>query len=164
MAQMSNTTPEINVGALSEALNDKADLDMDNIPPATLSAKIAPLLESLGGNGLEVAEFSDTEAGWYILFSNGLLIQNITQHPALPKADSNFNVTYVTISLLTPYKDTRYMIQPALSPAIDATMMYTVLAQPVSGSNIRLGVQAVVAAPANSLNIFCIGLAEVPQD
>ena len=162
---MSNTTPEINVGALSEALNDKADLDMNNIPSATLSAKIAPLLESLGGgNGLKVAEFSDTDAGWYILFSNGLLIQNITQHPALPKADSNFNVTYVTISLLTPYKDTRYMIQPALSPAVDASMMYTVLAQPVSGSNIRLGVQAVLAAPANSLNIFCIGLAEVPQD
>ena len=45
---MSNTTPEINVGALSEALNDKADLDMNNIPAATLSAKIAPLLESLG--------------------------------------------------------------------------------------------------------------------
>ena len=46
---MSNTTPEINVGALSEALNDKADLDMNNISSATLSAKIAPLLESLGG-------------------------------------------------------------------------------------------------------------------
>ena len=46
---MSNETPEINVGALSEALNDKADLDMNNIPSATLSAKIAPLLESLGG-------------------------------------------------------------------------------------------------------------------
>ena len=48
MTQVSNTTPEINVGALSEALNDKADLDMNNIPSATLSAKIAPLLESLG--------------------------------------------------------------------------------------------------------------------
>lgn len=49
MTQMSNETPEINVGALSEALNDKADLDMNNIPSAALSAKIAPLLESLGG-------------------------------------------------------------------------------------------------------------------
>lgn len=70
---MSNTTPEINVGALSEALNDKADLDMDNIPSATLSAKIAPLLESLGGSG--IVEQGAYDTGGYCLWEGGLLIQ-----------------------------------------------------------------------------------------
>lgn len=48
--QMSNEeTPEINVGALSEAINDKADADLNNVTSATISAKVAPLLENLGG-------------------------------------------------------------------------------------------------------------------
>ena len=71
---MSNTTPEINVGALSEALNDKADLDMNNIPSATLSAKIAPLLESLGG-GRGIVEQGVYDTGGYCLWEGGLLIQ-----------------------------------------------------------------------------------------
>ena len=57
---MGNETPEINVGALSEALNDKADLDMNNIPSATLSAKIAPLLESLGGEVVALQNKANT--------------------------------------------------------------------------------------------------------
>ena len=87
---MSNETPEINVGALSEALNDKADLDMNNIPSATLSAKIAPLLESLGGGSSGIVEQGKYDTGGYCLWENGLLIQWLN----IPELKHNTVATY----------------------------------------------------------------------
>ena len=87
---MSDETPEINVGALSEALNDKADLDMNNIPSATLSAKIAPLLESLGGGSSGIVEQGKYDTGGYCLWENGLLIQWLN----IPELKHNTVATY----------------------------------------------------------------------
>lgn len=156
---MTEETPEINVGALSEALNDKADRNLANLVPGVLSTLVGG-----GGNALEVAEFSDTEAGWYILFKNGLLIQLIKQHPAMAATSmSDTGITWNTVPLLTPYRDTSYFTF-ASSASTQGSVSYMAMGDVQSLSNTTLQAQALFAVPANTLHFFCIGLAEVPQD
>ena len=152
---MSNTTPEINVGALSEALNDKADLDMDNIPSATLSAKIAPLLESLGGVGGSsgIIEQGERDTGGYCLWENGLLVQWF-----FPPSSSQ---TTQTISLWKAYPDTKYLI---LAPSVSkADVIYLVAVKQATTDKITLWVSSLAnAAPVGTpVHVCTLGFTSI---
>ena len=145
----------INVGALSEALNDKADrselqkitqelntkadLDMNNIPSATLSAKIAPLLESLGGSG-GIVEQGERDTGGYCLWDNGLLVQWISTN-----IDSN---QINTITFFKTYKDTKYIAMSNGITNCDLTTRTVSSIKTTSASGY---------GSTGPLNVLCIG-------
>lgn len=165
---MRNETPEINVGALSEALNDKADrselqkitqelntkadLDMNNIPSATLSAKIAPLLENLGGSG-GIAEQGERDTGGYCLWDNGLLVQWF-----FPPSSGQ---TTQTISLWKAYPNTKYSI---LAPSVSkADVMYLVAVKQATTDKITLWVSSLAnAAPVDTpVHVCTLGFTSI---
>lgn len=77
---------DINFGAITEALNDKADRDLNN-----MTANIDYVVES----------YDDEEGNWYRVYKSGWIEQGGISSPS---------GSDLTISLLKPYIDTNYTL------------------------------------------------------